>query len=405
MIFEPVKIGIIGCEGYAFQLIKRIKTVPNSGVITAVVALDINSSGAKFCHANGMRVFQSVKDFLQSGLFEVVMNPTPIHLHAHFTKTCLAAGFPVWLEKPPVATVQEWEDVRLFAEKSDLRVAVCFNSLFSQLTQNLKADLIDGRFGEIRQIKGIGAWPRSNEYFSRNNWAGRLSVDDAWVLDGPINNPFAHVLCNNLYFASPGRHSLAEASTIEAELYRCNPIESEDTSCLRIQTETGVEIINYLTLTPNTSIDPRTVIETEKALITYSNFSRISIQFHDGSAENRESYCEDRIEMIQHLCRAFRTGEDYLSTLQMMRPFTLAVNGAFESAGTIETIPDAFIKSEGINGTQQLSINNIDNIMEDSFRSNSLYSELGVPWSKRSKKFNLTGYDKFPVKFESSVVQ
>jgi len=403
MIFEPVKIGIIGCEGYAFQLIKRILTVPNSGVITAVVALDINSPRAMLCKANGVRVFQSVKDFLQSGLFEVVMNPTPIHLHAHFTKACLTAGFPVWLEKPPVATVQEWEDLRLLAEKSDLRVAVCFNSLFSQLTQNLKADLVAGRFGEIRQIKGIGAWPRSNEYFSRNNWAGRLSVDDAWVLDGPINNPFAHVLCNNLYFASPGRHSLAEVVTIEAELYRCNPIESEDTSCLRIETETGVEIINYLTLSPNTSIDPRTVIETEKALITYSNFSRISIQFHDGSAENRESYCEDRIEMIQHLCRAFRTGEEYLSTLQMMRPFTTAVNGAFESAGTIETIPDAFIKSDGSNGTQQLSINNIENIMEDSFRSNSLYSELGVPWSKRSKKFNLIGYNKFPVKFESSL--
>lgn len=403
MIIEPVKIGIIGCEGYAYQLIKRVMTVPNSGVITAVVALDINSPGTRLCKANGVRIFQSMKDFLQSGLFEVVMNPTPIHLHAHFTKTCLAAGFPVWLEKPPVATVQDWEEVRLLAEQSNLRVAVCFNSLFSRLTQNLKAELVAGRFGEIRQIKGIGAWPRSNEYFGRNNWAGRLSVDDAWVLDGPINNPFAHVLCNNLYFASPGRHSLAESLTIEAELYRCNPIESEDTSCLRIETETGVEIINYLTLSPNTSIDPRTVIETEKALITYSNFNQISIHFHDGSVEDRESYCEDRIEMIQHLCWAFRTGEEYLSTLQMMRPFILAVNGAFESAGNVKTIPDDFIKSEHRNGTKQLSINNIENIMEDSFRSNSLFSELGVPWSKCSKKFNLAGYDKFPVKFESSL--
>jgi len=404
MIFEPVKIGVIGCEGYAFQMIKRIMTVPNNGVVTAIVALDSNSPGARFCEANGILVFKSVPEFLQSGLFEVVVNPTPIHLHAHFTKTCLAAGFPVWLEKPPVATVQEWEDLRVHAKKSNLRVAVCFNSLFSKLTQDLKTDLVSGRFGEVRQVKSIGAWSRSNAYFTRNNWAGRLRVDDTWVLDGDINNPFAHVLCNSLYFASPGRHSLAEPATIEAELYRCNPIESEDTSCLRIETETGVEILNYLTLATNALIDPRTVVETEKAQITFHNFNQVRIKFHDGSIEERESYCEDRIQMIQHLCRAFRTGEDYLSNLGMMRPFTLAVNGAFESAGTVKSIPDRFIKSDGANGAQQLSIENIETIMEDSFNSNSLYSELGVPWARSCQRFSMAGYAKFPVRFDSSSV-
>lgn len=399
MIINPVKIAVIGCGGYAFQLIKRILSVPHSGKIVAVTSRDPESSGASFCSERGIPVFRSVEDLLAFGKFEVVINPTPIHLHTSITKQCLASGYPVWLEKPPVATVQELDELQSASEDAGMPVAVCFNSLFSHLTQNLKKELVTGRFGEVRQVKGIGAWIRTSDYFNRNSWAGCLRKDGNWILDGDVNNPFAHVLCNNLYFAAPAHNALAEPVKVEAELYRCNTIESEDTSCLRIMTREGIEIIDYLTLSPGREIPPVSVIETEKARITFENFNRLKIEFHDGSIEEHEAYQEDRIEMIEHLCRAFRTGRPYWCTLDTLRPFTVAVNGAFDSAGSIHSIPGNYIHSEEQNGTNCLSIPGIETIMEDAFASNSLYSEMGVPWAKKGELLDTTRYAHFPTRF------
>lgn len=405
MILEPVKIALIGCGGYAFQLIKRIMSVPDSGAVVAVTSRDTASPGAQFCRDRGIPVFQTIDDLLDYGKFEVVLNPTPIHMHLPTTKQCLSAGFPVWLEKPPVATVQELDELQSIAQVVGLQIPVCFNSLYSHLVQNLKKELVEGRFGRVRQIKGIGAWIRTSAYFNRNSWAGCLQKDGDWILDGDVNNPFAHVLCNNLFFAAPEQHMLAQPVSVQAELYRCNPIESEDTSCLRIKTGNGVEIIDYLTLSPEQEIPPLTIIETEKARITLKDFERLKIEFYDGNTEEHESYQENRIEMIHHLCRVFRTGEPLISTLAMMRPFTVAVNGAFESARRITSIPDDFINKTEVNGSTHFSIQGIEKTMQDAFESNSLYSEIGVPWAKGSDNFHTDTYNSFPVKFEASTTQ
>lgn len=404
MVLEPVKIAVIGSSGYAFQLIKRILSVPNCGTVVAVASRDLDSCGAEYCRSRKIPVFQTVEELLDFGEFEVVVNPTPIHLHTPITKQCLAAGFPVWLEKPPVATVQELDELCSVSEEAGISVAVCFNSLFSHLTQNLKKQLVAGRFGNVRQIKGIGAWIRNSEYFSRNNWAGSLKIGEQWVLDGDVNNPFAHVLCNNLFFAGSEQHALAEPIKVEAELYRCNEIESEDTSCLRIMTAEGIEIIDYLTLGPRCEIPPKTVIETEKALISFENFNLLKIEFYNGVVEEHEAYQEDRIEMIEHLCRAFRTREPYICSLDTVRPFTLAVNGAFDSSRHIHPIPPEYLQLERHNNTTSVSISGVETTMWEAFASNSLYSEIGVPWARKGQIMDMSDYLQFPTRFEAKVI-
>ena len=208
MLEKPVKIAVIGTGGYAHQLIIRIQTTPLYGTITAVTSRDLDSEGARYCKAHGINVFQTVEELLAYGEYEVVVNPTPIHLHAEITKQCLAAGFPVWMEKPPVATVQELDDLNAAALDAELPVAVCFNSLFSYRAQQLKAELLAGTYGKIKRVKSLGAWVRTDAYFGRNDWAGALKKGDHWILDGDINNPLAHVVCNGLFFAGAQQATL-----------------------------------------------------------------------------------------------------------------------------------------------------------------------------------------------------
>ncbi|MFA5687608.1 MAG: Gfo/Idh/MocA family oxidoreductase [Kiritimatiellales bacterium] len=402
---EPVKIGVIGCGSYAFQLIKRVLSIPFNCTVTAVTSRDLDSAGVQYCRERGIHVFQTIDELLNYGRFDVVMNPTPIHLHASITKQCLAAGFPVWMEKPPVATVQELDELNQFATSVRLPVAVCFNALYAGLVQQLKKELLDGRFGKIRRVKSIGAWIRTDAYFNRNSWAGKIKQGGQWILDGDINNPFAHGLCNNLFFAGAQQNALAEPEIVEAELYRCNDIESEDTSCLRILTRNGIEAMNWFTLGSKTEIPLRTVIETEKALITFSDLKDLKIEFADGRIEMHEAYQENRIEMLQHLCRTVRGEEMLYCDLAMTRPFTVTVNSAFESAGTICTVPEQYLRRINVGDTIQTVIDGIAGIMEQAFEANALFSEINVSWAVQSKKFHTENYKQFPVRFCSALLK
>ena len=401
MLYEPVKLGVIGCQSYSLQLIKRILSVPDAATLVGVMAVDVGSDGARYCRERDIPVFETVAELLASGSLEAVFNPTPIHLHVSITKQCLAAGIPVFMEKPPVATVQDLDDLQAAAAAAGLPVAVCFNSIFSWLLQNLKTELVAGRYGRIRRIKGVGAWLRGNGYFAPPRWHGKVRHDDQWVLSGTINNPFAHVLCDNLFLAAPEHHALAEPMTVEAELYRCNEIESEDTSCLRVMTREGIEVLTWLTLCPEVEIPPRTVIETEHAVITYEDFKTLTIAFRDGSVETHEAYQEDRIEMIRQLCRAIRTGERFRCDIDMIRPFTQVVNCAFESAGSICPIPEQHLRGVKTGAGTCIEIDGVGAVLQQAFDNNALFSELAVPWARKSPVFNAENYTAFPVRFEA----
>ena len=398
---EPVKIGVIGCDGYAYQLIIRIQTTPLYGIITAAVSLDPDSDGANYCRAHGIKVFPTVEELLAYGDFEAVMNPTPIHLHAEITKQCLEAGFPVWMEKPPVAAVQELDGLNTAALIAGLPVAVCFNSLFCFRAQQLKAELVAGKYGAIKRVKSLGAWVRTDAYFGRNEWAGALKRDGKWILDGDINNPLAHVVCNGLFFAGSDQASLANPTTVQAELYRAHQIESEDTSAIRMQTKEGIEILSWLTLACKDESDPDTVIETEKATIKFINLHQVEITFNDGTVEFRDSFKENRIEMIEHLCRTMRSDEPLIGSLEKIRPFTLAINAAFESVGTINTIPGDALDCVMVRETEtQVTIKDMGKILKQAYEANALFSEIDVLWARKSEVFDTEGYTKFPVRFQ-----
>lgn len=404
MLEEPVKIAVIGCGGYAHQLIIRIQTTPKFGIITAVTSRDLDSEGARYCQEHGINVFKTIEELLAYGEFEVVVNPTPIHLHAEITKQCLAAGYPVWLEKPPVATVQELDDLNAAAMDAELPVAVCFNSLFSFRAQQLKAELLAGTYGKIKRVKSLGAWVRTDAYFSRNDWAGALKKGNHWILDGDINNPLAHVVCNGLFFAGSQQSTLANPLSVEAELYRANQIESEDTSAIRIQTAEGIEILSWLTLACKEESDPVTVIETEKATIQLINLEKIEIIWHDGRTEFRDNYKENRIEMIEHLCRTLRSDEPMIGELVNIRPFTLSVNAAFESVGSIHTIPKSALDFVTVRESEtQVAIRGMEGILKQAYERNALFSEIDVSWARGSEVFETNGYSHFPVRFEQEV--
>jgi predicted dehydrogenase len=365
--FRLPRLALVGCEGYGAQLVKRIISIPHAGSLLAVTSGNPSGLDARRCEETGIKVFTSVDDLLafSSGRVDAIVNVTPIHIHKSVSIRCLEAGFPVWVEKPPVATLAEMDELLSVSARTGLSVDVGFNTIYSEVAQQLKAELVGGIYGKVERIRSIGAWIRPDSYFERSNWAGKLKIGDSWVYDGTINNPFAHAVCNNLYFAASRQHELAEVETLQARLWHGHDIESEDTSSLRCVTKEGVVLLSHFTLCPEEEIDALTVIDTDKAVITLHDFHVVEIAWRDGRQEVRKNRQENRLDMLENLCSRLYRPSPALCPLAMTRPFTQLVNSAFKHVmdqhnGTIPGVPDKFLERYPHNGSVGTRIRGIN---------------------------------------------
>lgn len=374
-----VKLGIVGCSGYAFELIKRIWLFEGQIELIAAFSPDARLPEVAQCRKHGVRVFDDLDAFIDyvGQRADAVMNPTPIHRHKEISIRCIEAGLPVWLEKPPVATLAEWDELMEASRRYDKPVEVCFNALYLPAVAQIKARLLAGEFGPIRRIRGVGAWLRSEDYFTRSDWAGRLRLEGHWVLDGTINNPLAHLLCSCLYFAGGQPRSMGRAVQMEARLWHANAIDSEDTSSLRITTDTGVEIVTNMTLCARKMVVPQMVVDAEKARIVFNDFQDFEIIHNDGRTEHFPAARENRLDMLETLCRSLDEPGCTPCPLDVTRPFIEVVNRAFHQVlkqhnGAIPEVQASVLEAFGQLGKSYIGIADIDRLLLEAHHAGRL---------------------------------
>jgi predicted dehydrogenase len=398
-----IKLAMVGAGGYAYELIKRISDLPDKIKLVAVTSNPTrNSSGRSFCQSKGIAVYDDTDSMIKNikGIADVIFIPVPIHKHFSLTTKCIDAGFDIFLEKPPVATIQDLDELTKYASKRGKKVPVAFQYLYSDIVQELKKRIVEGRYGKVKRVRGMAGWPRFDTYYKRSEWAGKLHINGEWILDGTINNPLAHMLSDELYLASMKPGEMVEPVSVQAELYHGHDIESEDTSSLRIMTDKGVEILFNASLCSDAKMDPFVIIECEKAKIEYTGFCKATIMLKNGEVDRINDDNEKRINMLTKLAEHYESGSPYPVILETCRPFTLVVNGAFESCGLPPSIDKKYLtfreQSDSNGGTIKTIIEDIDHILRVAHENGKLFSEVGAAWAKKSDIFDLRGYKKFP---------
>jgi len=226
-----------------------------------------------------------------------------------------------------------------------------------------------------------------------------MKVNGQWVLDGTIGNPLAHLLAEALYLATPAAGMAAPVS-VRAELYHGNTIESEDTSCLRLETKEGVPVFYCAGLCSKEMTPLFCEIETEKADICLTDHFQLSIHWKDGRVEEAETPDNgndlDRLIMLEALVKSLSNNERPLITVEECRSYMLAWNGAFESFGTPAAIPESAISSEINEMGPVRCIPGFLELAEKASHEMKLFSELGVGWAQSGRSVDVTTYTDFP---------
>lgn len=350
---SPLRIGLIGMGGFAGVHQHALQKLETKGASRLVCTCDprpeqFAEQQVKWDFARrGVRVFTDYRDMLAAfgSQLDMLVIPTPITLHAEMHRAGVESGIPVYLEKPPSLDPDELETMIACDTEAAKSTLVSFNFIIEKPRQSLKARLLAGEFGALREARLHVRWPRATSYFTRNNWAGRLvGADGRLILDSCMGNAMAHFVHNLLYWAGTGEQmQWAGLQQVRAELYRAHQIEGADTFFVQATSDRGVSL--RLALTHACAGGTRQIEELycAGAMIRYVVGSHYEIHWTDGRVERENLPPFDSV-VDNHLAYyGYLRGESArpATTLADSRPFVHLNNLAYVSSGEITTFPAA----------------------------------------------------------------
>jgi len=397
---EPVSFGIVGVGGYAASHVRSAEALEKEGLgrVSAVVIRNPEKHREVVAHfqQKNVAIYESYEAMLEAerGRTEIVALPVAIHQHKAMTISALQRGFNVIVEKPPAATIQDVDEMIEAERRSGRFCAVGFQSQSKNTALALKGRICEGRLGEIKKVLAKARWKRLDSYYERNAWAGKLIIAGQYILDGTVNNPLAHYLMNDLYFASRERGKVANPLQVRAELYRGHNIEGEDTSCVVVDVDSGARVYFFATLCAPVEENPVHEVVGTLGKAEWTVHGDVHIEYANGKREIiRDDGRNERVDVFRNAARYLRGVDKELNCpLSMTRPFVLAANGAYESAKRTRKIPDRFLIVERERGSVSTTIKNIVEIINQAFDRRKLYSDLGVEWAYSTEYFSLLNY-------------
>jgi predicted dehydrogenase len=340
--------------------------------------------------------YHTMLDALAADPPDVCFLPVGIGLHVPFAIAALEAGMNVYIEKPLTATIQQARELADVRHRTGKFVAVGYQTFYQCDTWEMKRAILAGRIGSVRTIKCQGRSTRPRSYYDRNGWAGRLRCGDDWILDSPFNNAMAHQLMQCLFLAGAELNAAATPTSIQAELYHANEIESADTAALRITTAEGPDVLFLTTHAPEQNLAQDIHVLGDQGRIHWELHRSSTLHLADGRSESLPAELYERYydNVFLSLRELVAGGQPRWCSDAQAAVHTLCVNGAHEGSAVLP-IPAGQIRQEPAGDSTVQIIDGLDEMFDRCFAEEKLPAELGAPWARPAEPFDLTGYTAF----------
>jgi predicted dehydrogenase len=395
-----MKVGLVGIGGFGRIHAKTILSLVKRGILECTAFSETNASAHidtwNALTAVGAIHYEDYKKMLQiHPEIDFVVMSTPISLHKPMSIYALEHNFHVLLEKPPAVTIQDINEMIKTQQQTGKLIQVNFQNTSGQAFRNCLEKLQNGSIGTLKSVTGVGMWSRNKEYYTRNEWAGKLIYKGQYVLDGTMNNPFAHLLNNCLIAAGCGDPGHSEPLSVQAECYKAYNIEGEDTVSARIHLVNGVEIRFYSTLCISRDKTPYIMMEGSHGKMKWSYDNTLEIENEQGQKQiifDKEDLVDN---MYMNMIDSIQAQNKLFSSIESCRSFVLSTNGAFESSKQTYKIADHYLQTLTDNNTEKLVIPNIEEIFDQAVSSGKLFSELDIEWAVKTEPYAMHNYREF----------
>ena len=371
------RVALVGVHGFGERHLENLHRLSSAGMLELVAVADPQPP-AQGQLPPDVGVYSSLDDLLAAGSApDVVIISTPIQTHAPLALTALGAGANVYLEKPPVASMAQYESVLATAASAGRMVQVGFQSLGSRALPATEKLVASGEIGEVRGISATGQWLRTKGYFKRSRWAGKRSLNGTDVVDGVATNALAHAVATGLRLA--GARSVADVELVETDLYRANDTESDDTSVIRVRTATGTVLTCGLTLCAPVQSAPSVTVYGTLGQITLS-YTEDSLEITTPDGIRNEIF--GRTDLLENLISA-RTEQDLLSPLSGAGAY-MSVLEAVRTSDAPRLIHPDHVTWLGEGEDAHAVVQDIERWIRRATLGQATFAELGAPWVEKA---------------------
>ena len=327
---KKIRAAIIGCGNIA-----RVHAgcLEKNGCVQLAAVCDVAGDRAKsLAGDHGANWYTSYEEMLDQEAIDVVHICTPHYLHVPMTIDCLKRGKNVFLEKPPVISQSQLDELELAPHIE--RAGICFQNRYNPGLIRVKAMLQSGETGKILGARGIVTWFRDEEYYAQSGWRGRLETEGGGVL---INQSI-HTLDLLVYLL--GRPDAVCAGMANHHLKEI--IEVEDTMEAYIEFENGKAVF-YVTTAYCENLPPLIEVSCENMVIRLEE-PQITVFHRDGRTERITASADEALgkkywgsgheACIRDYYSAVAEGRKLPITLAEVKDSVRLMTAMYEAAGT-----------------------------------------------------------------------
>ncbi|MDQ0962716.1 MULTISPECIES: Gfo/Idh/MocA family protein [unclassified Streptomyces] len=371
-----VPIVLAGARGHGRWHLDNIRRLQDKGIVRLAGVCELTPlTRAEI--PEGLGAPEQSADFgalLDSTGARIAVICTPIPTHADLALTAARKGVHLLLEKPPAPSYAEFRRMADGIAEAGVVCQVGFQSLGSHAVPAVRALIRDGVIGEIAGVGGAGAWARAESYYRRAPWAGRRRLNGVDVIDGALTNPLAHAVATALALAGATRAQ--DVAGIETELAHANAIESDDTSCVRVTTADGLQIVVAATLCAEDPDDPYVVVHGSRGRITYwYKQDRVLLQ---RAGHGPEEFEYGRTDLLENLVEHLADGTELLVPPAVTESFMRVVEAIRVAPDPVQLPDDAW---RLLPDEDRRVVPGVDGLVAAAADTLALYSELGAPWA------------------------
>lgn len=372
---EPVTVVMVGIGGYGEVYAEALLDDPRAAACHIVGAVDPRPEKCRRLtdlQERSVPVHSSLDDFYRTTLADLAVISSPIHLHAEHTSLALSQGSHVLVEKPAAAVTADVDSMINARDRAARFVAVGFQWSFARSILDLKRDILANLFGRCLGGRSLTLWPRTQDYYRRNDWAGRRrDPTGRWILDSPASNAMGHDLHNLLFLLGPQMDRGAEPIEVSARLWRANEIETFDSVAARVRTAGGAELLFLAshTIAEDESVEPRFMLEFEHATVSFPGESApITANLDDGSVVKYDSPYATPQQAKLWTCVDAVTGNAAIPCgLETARPHVACIEAIEESGTTPHVFPASSVRVSDTPGGQLRWVEGLAAALERSY--------------------------------------
>ncbi len=394
------RVGLIGFGGYGGSHRKALATLEQEGAARLAAVAEINQAayGEQLAAqaAAGVAIYTDWQEMLAAGGFDVVAVATPLHLHRDMVVTALEKGYPVFCEKSAAVTVQDVVAMTEAADRTGLLCGIDFQLLSSDVVGKLKQLIGAGALGRVHRIIGIALAKRTDAYYQRAAWAGKFKIGPRYVLDGPMDNAFAHMLNNMLFMAAPGPGQLADPLRVRAEMYRAQPLpEMEDTATVQVETAEGIELLYLATYDHDVHLPHYYRIEGAAGTAVVEDGTLTVHKNGKSEVLMQKALNGTTTAMYRNFLAALQGKEILLSAVGESVKMVRAQNGAYMSSGKIHVIGGEFSRRYEEQDAWATVVPGLDGIFAACADCGGLPAAAGAPWAVSTPAVSVAGMQSY----------